>query len=72
MDKDVSDYDVIMTGILERRDLNFIKHLQEIKVLTCSKNFRDAGAEFYGDDPAFLSGASGAGCSAAVYFSEVY
>ena len=29
--------------------------------------FRDAGAEFYGEDTAFLAGASGAGCSAAVY-----
>ena len=33
-----------------------------------SENFRDAGKEFYGDDPLFLSGASGAGCSAAYIF----
>ena len=28
---------------------------------------RDAGAEFYGQDETFQSGASGAGCSAAVF-----
>ena len=31
--------------------------------------FRDAGAEFYGEDSTFQAGASGAGCSAAVYSS---
>ena len=37
-----------------------------------TENFRDAGKEFYGEDPAFLSGASGAGCSAAMFFTEVF
>ena len=31
--------------------------------------FRDAGAEFFGEDSSFQAGASGAGCSAAVYSS---
>lgn len=33
---------------------------------------RDAGAEFYGQDEAFQSGASGAGCSAAVFLVMLF
>ena len=33
--------------------------------------FRDAGAEYYGEDDSFQAGASGPGCSATVYFSYI-
>ena len=33
---------------------------------------QDAGAQFYGENSFFNSGASGAGCSAAVFFSHVF
>lgn len=67
------DYDLIMTGDLGKIGLQILKEMlaqsgvkqEELQLL------RDAGAEFYGEDQAFLSGASGAGCSAAVYFSYI-
>lgn len=66
-------YDLIMTGDLGKIGLKLLKMLlteagvgkDELTLL------RDAGAEFYGEDPKFQAGASGAGCSAAVYFSYV-
>lgn len=70
----IEDYDVIMTGDLGKIGLKILKAMfaqtgvkeKELEVL------RDAGAEFYGEDESFLAGASGAGCSAAVYFSYIY
>ncbi|HWL27136.1 MAG TPA: stage V sporulation protein AD [Ureibacillus sp.] len=67
------DYDLIMTGDLGKVGLKILKAMfaqngvkpEELQLL------RDAGAEFYGEDQAFLAGASGAGCSAAVYFSYI-
>lgn len=67
------DYDVIMTGDLGKIGLKLLKAMltdagiakDELGVL------RDAGAEYYGEDPAFLAGASGPGCSASVYYSYV-
>lgn len=63
-------YDVIMTGDLGKTGLQILKgcfmqtgQSESVSVI------RDAGAEFYGEDSFFLSGASGAGCSAAVFFS---
>ncbi|MGE7690511.1 stage V sporulation protein AD [Lysinibacillus sp. NPDC097214] len=66
-------YDLILTGDLGQLGLKLLKGMfvesgiksEELKPL------RDAGAEFYGQDETFQSGASGAGCSAAVFFSYV-
>lgn len=66
-------YDLILTGDLGQLGLKLLKGMlvengvknEELTLL------RDAGAEFYGQDEAFQSGASGAGCSAAVFFSYV-
>lgn len=66
------DYDVIMTGDLAKVGFELYKKLVKKEGIKVSKNFRDAGAEFYGDDPLFLAGGSGSGCSAAVYFSDIY
>ncbi len=67
-----SDYDVIMTGDLGKNGFNIYRKLLEQAGIKTSTKFRDAGAAFYGDDEDFQSGASGAGCSAAIYFSDVY
>ncbi|MEJ9280932.1 stage V sporulation protein AD [Ureibacillus thermosphaericus] len=69
----IKDYDVIMTGDLGKIGLEILKRMfvetgatqEELNI------FRDAGAEFYGEDKSFLAGASGAGCSASVYFSYI-
>ncbi|GAB0167559.1 stage V sporulation protein AD [Lysinibacillus sp. CTST325] len=66
-------YDLILTGDLGQLGLKLLKGMfvesgiksEELQPL------RDAGAEFYGQDETFQSGASGAGCSAAVFFSYV-
>ncbi|MEG0449531.1 MAG: stage V sporulation protein AD [Lysinibacillus sp.] len=66
-------YDLILTGDLGQIGLKILKGMfvengwksEELILL------RDAGAEFYGQDEAFQSGASGAGCSASVFFSYV-
>ena len=66
-------YDLIMTGDLGQLGLKNLKAMladagigkDELGLL------RDAGAEFYGDDPVFQAGASGAGCSASVFYSYV-
>ncbi|MFC5543182.1 MAG: stage V sporulation protein AD [Bacilli bacterium] len=69
----ITDYDMIMTGDLGKIGLQILKRMfQETGASEADCNiFRDAGAEFYGEDPSFLAGASGAGCSASVYFSYV-
>lgn len=67
-----SDYDLIMTGDLGETGFTIFKELVTRKEYKVSDIFQDAGAAFYGNDPKFYSGASGAGCSSAVYFSEVY
>lgn len=69
----LSTYDAIFTGDLGKVGLKILKAMlveegyksEDLKVL------RDAGAEFYGEDTAFQSGASGAGCSAVVFFNYV-
>lgn len=66
------DYDVIMTGDLGKTGFEILKRLVDLQGIRNTNNFRDAGMEFYGNDPKFFSGASGAGCSAAIYFSEIY
>lgn len=71
-EKTVDDYDTIITGDLGNNGFALLKALANENGLPHTKNFRDAGEEFYGLDPAFKAGASGAGCSAAVFFSDVY
>ncbi|MDS9470393.1 stage V sporulation protein AD [Sporosarcina pasteurii] len=66
------DYDLIMTGDLGLTGFEIYKALAERQEINVSDNFRDAGAEFYGGNSNFQSGASGAGCSSAVYFTEVF
>ncbi|MFJ7932903.1 stage V sporulation protein AD [Sporosarcina sp. NPDC096371] len=66
-----SDYDCIMTGDLGKTGFELYKILAGNQGIQVTEKFRDAGAEFYGDDPSFLSGASGAGCSASIYFTEI-
>lgn len=66
-------YDLILTGDLGQLGLKLLKGMfVESGIKNEELTFlRDAGAEFYGQDEAFQSGASGAGCSAAVFFSYV-
>ncbi|NLY79431.1 MAG: stage V sporulation protein AD [Lysinibacillus sp.] len=67
------DYDLIMTGDLGKIGLKILKMMFSKSGASQSELnlLRDAGAEFYGEDESFLAGASGAGCSAAVYFSYI-
>ncbi|MER1984540.1 MAG: stage V sporulation protein AD [Solibacillus sp.] len=69
----IEDYDVIMTGDLGKIGFKILLAMfaQDGVKKESLAIFRDAGAEFYGEDTAFQAGASGAGCSAAVYFSYV-
>ncbi|CAM5685687.1 Stage V sporulation protein AD OS=Lysinibacillus sphaericus OX=1421 GN=spoVAD PE=4 SV=1 [Lysinibacillus sphaericus] len=68
--QEIYHYDLILTGDLGQLGLKLLKGMlvesgiknEELTLL------RDAGAEFYGQDESFQSGASGAGCSAAVFF----
>ncbi|MEK3764777.1 stage V sporulation protein AD [Solibacillus sp. FSL K6-4121] len=65
----LEDYDVIMTGDLGKIGLKILIAMfaqSGVKKEDLSR-FRDAGAEFYGEDASFLAGASGPGCSASVY-----
>lgn len=70
--KKASDYDCIMTGDLGKNGFAIFSKLLENQGVKNLENFSDAGMEFYGNNPDFMAGASGAGCSAAVYLSEVY
>lgn len=67
-----ADYDLIMTGDLGKTGFTIFKELAKRKEMIVTEKFQDAGEAFYGGDPKFFSGASGAGCSSAIYFSEVY
>ena len=67
-----SDYDLIMTGDLATVGFSIFQELVKNQGISDMQNFSDAGKEFYGNNPDFKAGASGAGCSAAVYFSEIY
>ncbi|PID21826.1 stage V sporulation protein AD [Sporosarcina sp. P3] len=70
--KTIDDYDTIITGDLGSNGFNIFKALANENGLPHTKNFRDAGEEFYGNDPSFNAGASGSGCSSAVFLSDVY
>ena len=67
----IQDYDVIMTGDLGKVGLKILKAMfaQSGTSKEDLARFRDAGAEFFGEDTAFQAGASGAGCSASIYCS---
>ncbi|WP_312753888.1 stage V sporulation protein AD [Rummeliibacillus suwonensis] len=69
----LSDYDLIMTGDLGKIGLPILKEMliKEGMAKQDVQKIRDAGAEYYGDDESFLAGASGAGCSASVFFSYI-
>lgn len=68
----VNHYDAIITGDLGKVGFELYKKLLEKEKIDTTANLRDGGAEFYGGDPDFQAGASGAGCSAAIYFSDVF
>lgn len=67
----LQDYDVIMTGDLGKIGLKLLIAMfaQNGTSKEDLARFRDAGAEYFGEDSAFQAGASGAGCSASVYCS---
>ena len=58
----------LLREIWERPDLNFIKHLLRKQGSRVQKISEMQVQNFTENDPVFLSGASGAGCSAAIYF----
>lgn len=66
----MADYDVIMTGDLGKIGLSILKEMFQDE--NSGVILQDAGAQFYGEDEFFKAGASGAGCSAAVFFSHVF
>lgn len=69
----LTDYDAIMTGDLGQIGLKILKAMfaQSGTPKDQLQIFRDAGAEYYGEDESFQAGASGPGCSATVYFSYI-
>ena len=62
----------LLQVILGKVGFEIYQKLIEKKKIETTNNLRDAGAEFYGGDSDFQAGASGTGCSAAIYFSDVY
>ncbi|WP_313891492.1 stage V sporulation protein AD [Psychrobacillus sp.] len=66
----MADYDVIMTGDLGKIGLSILKEM--FSDTDSHVILQDAGAQFYGENDFFNAGASGAGCSAAVFFSHIY
>ncbi|WP_391120529.1 stage V sporulation protein AD [Psychrobacillus sp. L3] len=69
-DSRMADYDVIMTGDLGKIGLSILREMFQDE--NSGVILQDAGAQFYGENTFFNSGASGAGCSAAVFFSHMY
>ncbi|WP_431029262.1 stage V sporulation protein AD [Lysinibacillus sp. LZ02] len=69
----LSDYDVIFTGDLGKIGLKILKAMfAEDGIKSDELNLiRDAGEEYFGEDQRFNAGASGAGCSASVFYSYV-
>ena len=69
----IRDYDVIFTGDLGKIGMKLLKAmLAEDGIKNDELNLlRDAGEEYFGEDERFQAGASGAGCSASVFFSYV-
>ncbi|WP_277586405.1 stage V sporulation protein AD [Psychrobacillus antarcticus] len=66
----MSDFDVIMTGDLGNIGISILKEMFQDE--NSGVILQDAGAQFYGNEPFFNAGASGAGCSAAVFFGQIY
>lgn len=71
--KDTS-YDFVMTGDLGKNGLAILQDLIKTSGVSSYnvKTYRDAGAEIYGNNEKFLSGGSGAGCSATVFLGPIY
>ena len=69
-----TSYDFVMTGDLGKNGSAILKELVRTSGVSSYLvgSYRDAGAEFYGNNEKFLSGASGAGCSATVYYGPIY
>lgn len=69
----LTDYDVVFTGDLGKIGLKLLKAmLAEDGIEQAGLDIlRDAGEEYFGEDNRFQAGASGAGCSASVFFSYV-
>lgn len=67
-------YDFVMTGDLGKNGYAILQELIKSSGISTYpvNSYRDAGAEFYGNNEKFLSGGSGAGCSASVYFGPIY
>lgn len=63
----LSDYDAIITGDLGKYGVEIVKTILSDQTGV----IRDAGALFYGKETFCHAGGSGAGCSAAVYFTHV-
>jgi len=72
--KDEASYDLVITGDLGKTGFAILKELMKKSGVDSYpvKLFRDAGAEFYGNKSEFKSGASGAGCSASVFYGPIY
>lgn len=66
----IADYDVIMTGDLGNIGISILKEMFQDE--NTGVVLQDAGAQFYGKDKFFNAGGSGAGCSATVFFGQVY
>lgn len=69
----LASYDVIFTGDLGKVGLQLLKVMltENGEQASDLARIRDAGAEYFGEDARFAAGASGAGCSASVFFSYV-
>ena len=69
----LATYDVIFTGDLGKVGLQLLKVMltENGEKSEDLARIRDAGAEFFGEDQRFQAGASGAGCSASVFYSYV-
>jgi stage V sporulation protein AD len=69
-----TSYDFVMTGDLGKNGSAILQELIRTSGVSSYlvDKYRDAGAEFYGNDEKFLSGGSGAGCSASVYYGPIY
>ena len=69
-----TSYDFVMTGDLGKNGSAILQELIRTSGVSSYlvDKYRDAGAEFYGNNEKFLSGGSGAGCSASVYYGPIY
>ncbi|WP_238473824.1 stage V sporulation protein AD [Paenisporosarcina cavernae] len=71
---DADSYDLVITGDLGKTGYQALLELSKQHLFFQSKvkELRDGGVEYFGGNEKFLSGASGAGCSASVFFGPIY